>query len=264
MTDLTLDVAIATHRKEGIARVASMVMPPVPGVRYVVSWQNHGGLPIPRELMRDDIIVSRYDSVGLSRNRNNALSHCSADIVLIADDDVILADGCFATVRNAFASYPDTDVMLFKAHRQVPKTYPPESCRISLPLPKGYYMSTYEIAFRRKCFPALGFHALLGPGNSRYACGEDEYFVISAIRQGLECRFFNSYICSHPHLSTGDKEPTPGVLRSYGLLITTVYPFTALLRLPLKAWRLSRAGGVSFPGALRHLLSGALGAPRFR
>ncbi len=74
----TLDLLVATHRPEGILRVAQMVLPPIAGVRYVVSWQNHHDAPEPEVLKRPDVTILRFDGVGLSANRNNALANCTA------------------------------------------------------------------------------------------------------------------------------------------------------------------------------------------
>ena len=86
---LTLDIAIVTHRPEGIARVAAMNLPVIDGVRYVVSWQSHEEAPVPESLVRDDVEIHRFDGRGISLNRNHAYDHCRADIVLNADDDLI-------------------------------------------------------------------------------------------------------------------------------------------------------------------------------
>ena len=81
---LTLDVAISTYKRDGIRKVEKMLPPPQEGVKYVVSWQEHDDNPIPSELSsRADVEVYRLDKKGLSNNRNNAISHCKGDIILI-------------------------------------------------------------------------------------------------------------------------------------------------------------------------------------
>ena len=111
---LTLDLIIATHSAAGIERVAAMVLPPVEGVRYVVSWQNSGDTALPDALKRDDIEVHRTDTVGLSSNRNNALDYSTGDIRLIVDDDLVFTAGQLRSVISTFESHPELDVALFR------------------------------------------------------------------------------------------------------------------------------------------------------
>ena len=58
---MTLDLAMITHGPQGIERVATVLLPPQPGVRYVVSWQRHENAPIPTALLRPDVEIHRFD-----------------------------------------------------------------------------------------------------------------------------------------------------------------------------------------------------------
>ncbi len=49
---LELDIAICTYGADGPSRVAMMLLPPEEGVRYVVSWQEHGDAVLP-EILKD-------------------------------------------------------------------------------------------------------------------------------------------------------------------------------------------------------------------
>ena len=70
---MTVDIAIITYKPEGIERLSKMQLPQMEGVRYVVSWQAHELASVPEELLRDDIVVYRFDKNGQSYNRNNAI-----------------------------------------------------------------------------------------------------------------------------------------------------------------------------------------------
>lgn len=242
-----------------------MLLPPAEGVRYVVSWQRHEGLEPPGSLLRDDVLLLRLDGVGLSRNRNNAIRHASADIILFADDDIEYLPDVISWVRSAFAMNPAADIILFKAIYPHAKRYPEASCPLRLPLPKGYYVSSIEIACRRQSLGDLRFCESLGLGAPVLTAGEDEYFIYSALRRGLQCRFENETICRHPGPSTGSGGAiSDGALRASGCLISIFYPHTTFLRLPLKAWRASASYGSGLPRpkrflhALRCLIEGAL------
>lgn len=259
---LTLDLALITHTPQGIQRVADMNLPVVDGVRYIVSWQNHGDTPVPASLLRDDVEIHRFNKTGQSFNRNNALDHCTADIVLNSDDDLIYTSDSLMAVRKTFEDNPLVDVATFKADMPGAPIYPSESCILTDSLPKGFWVATFNIAFRRQSVGNLRFHPEFGLGSPKLHGAEDEFFLLSAIRRKLHCRYFPIVICTHPNQSTGTKATfTPGNLRAAGCYITIAYPKTFPARLLLKAWRISRNRQSGFFRALRYLISGATSAP---
>lgn len=259
---LTLDLALVTYHPEGIARLAAMNLPRVSGVRYVVSWQAHANAPVPDSLNRPDVEIHRFDTPGQSLNRNNAIEHCSADIILHADDDVTYTPQGLQAVIHSFETNPEVDVATFRSEQTVNKPYPEASVKLGTKLPRNYSVGTIEIAFRRstaghlRCCPEFGLNSPQLHGS------EDEMFLMSAIRRGLHCRFFPVTICSHLHESTGTKSAfTNKNLQAAGCLIALTRPWTACLRIPLKAWRVSRKGQASFMRALYRISRGALMAP---
>lgn len=257
----TLDIAIVTHTPAGAGRVAKMLLPPAEGVRYVVSWQNHNDAPAPEELNRPDVKLLRFSGKGVSANRNNALNHCTADIVLIADNDLIYTPDAFKSITTVFDSDPALDLATFKADIPGKSGYPDGATELKSHLPKGYSVSAVEIAFRRKALATIRFCESIGPG-TRYAAGEDEFFLHSAIASGLRCRFFPIEICRHPEQSTGQRaNPGAATLRGFGCTVALLYPFTSPARVPLKAWRLWRSRRCGFIRAIMLLTQGALAAP---
>ncbi len=255
---LTLDVLIVTHTPEGIQRVADMDLPHVDRVRYIVSWQNHRNAPIPRELAsRVDLAVYRLDVPGISNNRNNALYHSTADICLMADDDLQYLPSQLEAVIRTFEENPGVDYASFMYEGDGGKLYPASECDLA-ELPKGFYQSAIEIAVRRDS-PAgrLRFHPAFGPGSPRLHAAEDEMFLLTARHMGVKCRFFPIVITRHEGLSTGNRPiDNHYVLWAAGAFINYQYPLTSLLRIPLKAWRLRRAGQAGFFYSLYNMLRG--------
>lgn len=254
---LTIDVAIATHGDEGLEKVSRMHLPQEEGVTYIVSWQQHNGGPVPPALgQRKDIRILRLDEPGLSNNRNNAIDHGSSDIVLIADNDEMLLPDFAETIREAFEKNPQMALGVFKADLNGNrKTYPSESRRLGLPFPKNFYVMSIEIAFRRRCIGDLRFYPGMGLGSGEMTAGEDELFAISAIKRGLDVRFVDEMICRHPQPSTGEKM-NEGALMASGFIISILYPGTALPRIALKAWRVSKKGEIKFLKAFKALSRG--------
>lgn len=104
---MTLDVLISTIDR-GIHSAARVPIEPIDGVRWIVSWQMTGdeSPELPPELRRPDVLVDTTRERGLSRNRNNALRLATADICLIADDDVTYTREGLLAVIDAFERHP--------------------------------------------------------------------------------------------------------------------------------------------------------------
>ncbi len=254
----TLDLALATWQPDGILRVAAMNLPRLDGVRYVVSWQASGDAPIPTELdTRTDVSIHRTDAVGVSANRNNALDHCTADVVLNSDDDLIYTADGLQAVRRAFAEHPEVDFAVFQYDGADAKTYPSKECDLAV-MPKNFWVATFQLAVRRNSAAGdIRFNTAFGPGSEFTASGEDEVYLLTARRRGVNCRFFPITITTHPGLSTGMRRVTDiKVLHGIGAFIRLNYPRTSLLRIMLKAWRLWRSGFCKPAFALRGMLSG--------
>ena len=258
---LTLDILICTIN-QGVENVNKILLSPIEGVRYVVSWQQCGySASVPMELLRDDVSVSVITERGLSRNRNNALSNAKADICLIADDDVRYKPEYIDIVRSTFADNPDVDMALFQyASEHEYKSYPDYSFNLKN-MPKGYYVSSIEIAFRRKAVVGrIRFNELFGLGSPVLRAGEDGVFMLDAMKAGLNVVFFPKVVVVHDDPSTGviniaDK----GVLMAKGAYIWLAYSgASAQLRYVINAWRAhKREPKVSFFTALRHIKNGA-------
>lgn len=260
----TIDVAVATRGLEGLRRVAaSGWWPEVDGVRYVVSWQDSQGAPVPEALAcRDDVEVHRLDTPGLSANRNNALSHCRADIVMPSDDDICYRPAHFARVRRALGEHPDIDYALFRYGSAWGKSYPAEGYAVGRHLARGHHACTYEMALRRRALLERGvaYDLRFGPG-APLACGEDPLLELTMRRLGMKGRYFPQEICVNTSLPTGLRRiADPAVIRAMGALIVWEWRGSWPLRTPLKGWRLWRTGQAPAGQALLHIWAGALWA----
>lgn len=250
---MTLDVLICTFGPGGLKLVEAMELPQVEGVRYIVSWQEHGN--VPEHFNRPDLEVHRLDLKGLSNNRNNAFAHSQADICLIADDDLKYTAGQLQAVIKTFEDNPDLDIAAFRYEGADAKAYPFAETPL-FPYPKGYFASSIELAMRRGL--GLRFDPRFGLGGELFTLGEEDVMLLEARRRGLNCRFFPIVITRHEGLTTGLRRMTdPKALAGTGAVISLLYPRTFLLRIPLKAWRMWRGGQASFFKALGHGLRGA-------
>lgn len=252
-----LDVCISTWLPSGIEKVADMNLPAVPGVKYIISWQNHQGASIPAALMRPDIKVVRFSGNGLAANRNNAIRYGNAPIILIADDDLRYTPDQLQSVISAFNEHEDAKLIAFR-YEGNNKHYPSESLKLTRRLPKNYFISSIEIAFRRECTATLMFDERFGLGSQSMHLGEDDKFLLDAIRLDMNCIFLPITITKHTEISTGQRQYTrPELAIATGCLIRGWYPWSWPLRIPLKAYRLWR-GGSRFWFCLFNMLKGTM------
>lgn len=261
---LSLEVLISTIGRDGIRRVASMGLPAVEGISYLVSWQGSEGETMPAELeARGDLRVIHCRSIGLSRNRNNALDHAVGDVLLIADDDLSYLPEGLEAVRRAFEKDPQLEIGLFRYRNEAggyEKLYPQSRTEICRRLPKGYFPTSMEIAVRRESRAGkLRFNEEFGLGAPMLKCGEEELFLLLARKAGCKICFFPTDLCTHRGQTTGSRKVTDrGVYRGMGATVALLYPLTFLPRFVLIAWRGKRRGKMKFFPALAGFISGAV------
>ena len=216
---MKLNILISTHN-EKIANVPLLLLPERKDVSYVVSFQYTDDSMlalIPEEFKREDIKFAPVQTIGLCKNRNNALLYADGDIALIADDDVKYTNEYIDTIIDTFANNPQTDVALFKIKTRDEdppmKRYPISKGRYKVV--KGYYPSSVEMAFRlSQVKDKVSFDERFGLGSEYLNSGEEEVFIKDCINSSLQVDFFPHYIVEHPYTSTGKKYLTPTSLRS--------------------------------------------------
>lgn len=200
-----LQVLICTYGKEGIDRIAKNNYPEIDGVEYLISWQTTKHHRIPEKLERKDFKIFFTDSVGLSKNRNYALSKATAEYILIADDDVeYYKDGLLAVI-NAFQENPKSDIITFRYDSRIQsKFYPSEIINLAHP-PKGYFVSSIEIALRRDSIQGkLWFNENFGIG-AQFPSGEEDILIKDCLNSHLIGIFYPLSIARHDGATTSER-----------------------------------------------------------
>lgn len=203
-----LQVLICTYGREGLQRVAKASHPRVEGVEYLVSIQDPEEgkeYTAPKELERDDFKLFVSLTKGLSVNRNIALSQASAPLLLISDDDADYTVEGLKAVVNAFRDNPDADIITFKyASVSSSKPYPDKSMSLANP-PKGYFVSSIEIAMRRKSVQGkIWFNENFGIG-ATFPSGEEDLFLKDCLDRGLNGIFVPETIVRHDSPTTSER-----------------------------------------------------------
>ncbi len=133
----------------------------------------------------DDGIIVSTDLRGVGKNRNSIIERATADICVLADDDMHFCDDYEDIVRKCFDQYPDADVIIFNfinesQGRRVVK----EAQKIGVHNYMNY--GAARIAFRRKslAYYAILFNTMFG-GGTPHQCGEDSLFINTCLRYKL-------------------------------------------------------------------------------
>lgn len=262
MSTPRLDVLICTFGKGGLSRVVRMDLPEVEGVRYIVSWQTAGADPenVPSGLKRSDIVISPTDTIGSSNNRNHAISIATAPLCLTADDDLRYTSGQLQAVIDAFDARPDMELASFRYSGPDNKAYPEKETALDWPLPRGFYSTSFEVAFRRDAVQGkIFYNPYFGINSPRLVCGDDSVFLLDCIRAGLKCRHIPIVITHHADNSSGTRlYSNPGFITTQGAYIRYAYGSKGALRLPLYAWRQFKAYRINPLRTMRHLTAGFL------
>lgn len=217
---MILEVQICTFGKEGILRVALMELPVVKDVRYLISWQNPERLTvaIPEKLNRQDITIFEHNDIGLSNNRNVAINRSNADIILFSDDDLKYTDEGLSYVKSVFEKDDNLDFATFKHSGTDNKIYPDHEFIINKTLPRGYYVTSFELAVRRSSLPDdIRFSPMLGAGSPYFHVGEENLFMYRLTLNGLRGRFFPFTIVTHEGVTSGNRIPTDKILQGHGV-----------------------------------------------
>lgn len=138
------------------------------------------------EGFRATMITTTTRGVGI--NRNLALFYATGDILLLADDDMVYADGYPEMVRKAFADRPDADAILFNLDTiggRVERRKNHASKRVRWFNALNY--GAPRIAVKRSSLmrEGISFSTCFG-GGTAYSAGEDSLFLCDMLKKGLK------------------------------------------------------------------------------
>ncbi len=180
---------------------------------------------------KDNIIYSQITSVGVAKNRNNALKHrVRGSICLLCDDDVVYFEDAFDKVLNAFEGNISLEFLTFKI-----KTFSGRDYKNYKDHPFKQNIKTLtnigiiDVAFREEVIEKyqLSFDERFGPGG-KYPIGEDFIFMTDAYKKGAKIYYQPIDIVQHGDVGTG------GVLKDKiicgrGAVFARVFGYAALL-----------------------------------
>ena len=259
-----LQVQIVAFGQEGIERVASHNHPVVSGVRWLVSLQMPTGEEpnIPESILsREDFDIIVHHDRGVSLNRNHALDYPSdAPYVLFGDDDVDYHEHGLKDLIEAFESNPSADIICcrYTSNGEYIKNYGSGIFSIRKP-PKGWYIATFEVAFRRNFSPRVRFNENISIGAKHLICGEDSLWFRDMLHAGAQGLGMPIDLCEHNGPTTSERHNRDSRLYfAKGAISTREHPVTWAPRLLARGLR----APIPYLSYLRHTFSGALFALR--
>lgn len=131
----------------------------------------------------NEITWYNFAERGVGLNRNNALLRATADICVIADDDMRFDEGYREVVLDTFNRNPKADVVIFNVKEQVIRRK--VTSREHFTRKCGY--GAARLAFRREAIHRNGisFNVCFG-GGAKFSSGEDVLFLSECNRKGLK------------------------------------------------------------------------------
>ncbi len=146
--------------------------------------------------MRAKMITTAYRGVG--NNRNMALLHATADLILFSDDDVVYNDGYAEMIKEAFNGIPDADIILFNLEtvgNAFSRRFHNRVFRIGMHNVMNYGFP--RVAARKSSIEKANLSvSMLFGGGAKYCAGEDNLFLTSALNKGLKLYAHTSVIGS--------------------------------------------------------------------
>lgn len=199
----------------------------------------------------DQTGVFDYHEKGLSKSRNRALQHANADVCLIADDDVTHLPAAKTIILDAFAQNPTADIITFQTTTPEGKSFKPYRKKPVWHTTRSIMsVTSFEIAFRTAAVASanLQFDERFGLG-AEFPTGEENIFLLDALREGMKIRYIPTPIVVHPQASSGSNFHNSALIEAKGAMFYRMFgsrAYLVALLFAYKKYRLSDIGCWSF------------------
>jgi len=155
---------------------------------------------------KENIIYSQISSIGVAKNRNNALNYrVKGSICLLCDDDIIYYKDSFQKIRDEFKKDKNLEFLTFKIKTYSGKNYKNyKSYSFKHTLKSLSIIGIVDVAFREEVIDKyhLSFDERFGPGGY-YPIGEDFIFMTDAVKQKAKIIYKPINIVQHDESGTG-------------------------------------------------------------
>lgn len=122
---------------------------------------------------------------GLSKSRNMAIHHSEADIIALADDDLLYYPRYEEMILSAFRKNPDKDIIIFNMD-DYSKVFPSYQKKPSFFNLFGFISMQIVIKRRSLLNKGLAFNIRFGSGSKNFLNGEENIFLVECHKKGLK------------------------------------------------------------------------------
>ena len=185
----TIEVLVATMNRNNLDFLNSMQI----HSDIVVGNQNGRSEKIVESINNHRVLLLNSTQKGLSRNRNLTINNATADICVIADDDIEYCSGYEDIISEAFSKNEDADVIIFNLYENPIERYVIKKTHRVRGIEFLRYGSV-RIAFRRSAVAGhISFDEMFGAGGE-IPIGEDTIFLSDCLKKGLKIYASPEYI----------------------------------------------------------------------
>lgn len=130
-----------------------------------------------------------FNERGIGLSRNTALMRSTADICVMADDDLTYVDDYEMIIKKAFEDNPKADMIIFNVPALNEERDGNSDNKKEYKVNYSNFMryGTFRLAFRRESIlKANIYFSLLFGGGAKYGSGEDTLFIHECLKKGLK------------------------------------------------------------------------------
>lgn len=184
VNEVKVEVLLSTMNQEDLSIVDKMNIQ----TDAIVINQTDGHAFLEQQLNDKNIKMYSFQERGIGLSRNSALLRSSADICLIADDDMVYEDGYEEIVVNEFKKNPNADMIVFNVpiHQKNGVTRIKIRKKGRVRLYNGLKYGTVNFAFKRESILKKNISFSLLFGAARYGSGEDSLFLVDMLKNKLK------------------------------------------------------------------------------
>lgn len=124
---------------------------------------------------------------GLSRSRNRAVENSTAEICVIADDDMYYTDDYRETISRAYNKYPDADIIAFHVDNENRASQKKVMKEGRIGFIRSMKLASWQITFKKSSLSKKGilFDEKFGTGTEDYM-GEENILLFDCLRNKLK------------------------------------------------------------------------------
>ena len=145
-----------------------------------------------------------YFDRGLSKSRNLAIENATADICIIADNDLCYNDNCISIIRNAYNKYPHADIIAFYVESQTKGRPTSNQSEKKISFLSSMKIASFQITFKRNSIlqKNIRFDENFGAGSDNFSAGEENIFLVDCLKKGLNIYYVPITIATVNHLDS--------------------------------------------------------------